>query len=140
MKVLDEKIIEACTTSLTMAIACNKVEMPFSSFKRRAQSLGVYIPNQGGKGTYRPLKSLQDVFDGKYGMKPSHLKYRLILEGYKKYECEDCGIGDEYNGKALVHELEHINGNNKDNRLENIKILCPNCHSQTPTFRGRKRI
>ena len=140
MKVSDEKIIEACKSSLSMALACSKVDMPFSSFKRRAQTLGVYIPNQGGKGMYKPLKTLQDVFDGKVHMKAAHLKFRLVQEGYKEYVCEECGVGDEYNNKPLVHELEHIDGNNKNNSLDNLKILCPNCHSQTPTFRGRKRI
>ena len=66
------------------------------------------------------------------------LKKRLYSEGYKEKKCEECGI-TEWNGKPLTFEMDHINGDNTDNRLENLKILCPNCHSQTPTFRNNKR-
>lgn len=64
------------------------------------------------------------------------LKKRLFKEGLKEYKCEKCGITN-WNGKEIVLELHHINGNHFDNRLENLQILCPNCHSQTPTHRGK---
>ena len=54
----------------------------------------------------------------------------------KRYECSQCGIS-EWNNKPLTLELEHKNGNNRDNRVENLCLICPNCHSQTDTFRGR---
>ena len=63
------------------------------------------------------------------------LRKRLLQE--RNNTCEECGVGNEYNGKPLSLELEHIDGNSKNNKIENLKILCPNCHSQTPTFRGR---
>ena len=66
-----------------------------------------------------------------------NIKNRLIAEGIKDAICESCGIGENWNGKDLVLELDHIDGNNTNNSLENLRILCPNCHSQTPTFRGR---
>ena len=53
-----------------------------------------------------------------------------------EYKCE-CGITDTWQGKKITLELDHINGINSDNRIENLRYLCPNCHSQTPTFRGR---
>lgn len=64
------------------------------------------------------------------------LKKRLINAGILKDECLDCGIGTEWNGKILSLQLDHINGINSDNRLENLRILCPNCHSQTDTYAG----
>lgn len=66
----------------------------------------------------------------------SSLKKRLLEEGLLKYECYECHIS-EWNGKPLSLQLDHINGNNSDNRLENLRFLCPNCHSQTETFSGR---
>ncbi len=63
------------------------------------------------------------------------LRKRLLYE--RNYTCEECGCGNTYNEKPLSLELEHVDGNSLNNRIENLKILCPNCHSQTPTFRGR---
>jgi len=62
-----------------------------------------------------------------------HLKRRLIAEGHKRLECEACGIS-EWRGQPLFMSLHHINGDGLDNRLENLAILCPNCHTQTPNF------
>ena len=77
------------------------------------------------------------VEDSKY-KNSNHLKKRLYKEGLKNEACEVCNIV-EWNGLPIKFELDHINGNNTDNRIENLKILCPNCHSQTPTFRNKKR-
>lgn len=68
-----------------------------------------------------------------------HLKERLIKEGLKEDKCEACGIGNEWNGYPLTLQLDHINGNHSDNRLENLRILCPNCHSQTSTWGMKSR-
>jgi DNA-binding transcriptional ArsR family regulator len=65
-----------------------------------------------------------------------NLKRRLIAAGLKVHECERCGIS-EWLGEQLALALHHINGNGRDNRLENLALLCPNCHSQTDNFAGR---
>ena len=67
------------------------------------------------------------------------LKKRLFKEGIKKYQCEKC-FNVEWNGQPIPLELEHCNGDNVDNRIENLKTLCPNCHAQTDHYRGRNKM
>lgn len=69
----------------------------------------------------------------------SSLKKRLIKKGLLKEECASCGIGPFWNEKHLVLQLDHKNGINDDNRIENLRLLCPNCHSQTDTYVGKDK-
>lgn len=62
----------------------------------------------------------------------------MINEGLKEDKCEICGQLPEWNGKPLVLQLDHINGDHYDNRIENLRIVCPNCHTQTDTFGTKK--
>lgn len=64
------------------------------------------------------------------------LRSLLLRENLIPYRCDACKI-DEWKGKSLILDLDHINGIRTDNRITNLRFLCPNCHSQTPTFRGR---
>lgn len=64
----------------------------------------------------------------------SNIKKRLYAAGLKKEICEECGQLPEWNGKKLTLQLDHVNGDHYDNRIENLRILCPNCHTQTRTF------
>ena len=66
------------------------------------------------------------------------LKKKLIKGGYLKEICSECGIGNIWNNKPITLHLDHINGDHSDNRLENLRIICPNCHSQTKTFGTRR--
>jgi transposase-like protein len=65
-----------------------------------------------------------------------HLKMRLLESGLKMHRCEVCGIA-AWQGKPLSMSLHHVNGDGNDNRLENLQLLCANCHSQTPNFGSR---
>jgi 5-methylcytosine-specific restriction endonuclease McrA len=65
-----------------------------------------------------------------------NIRRRLIAEGLKEARCEECGIS-EWRGEPLSLELHHRNGERHDNRLENLAILCPNCHSQSDTWGGK---
>ena len=67
----------------------------------------------------------------------TRLKERVLKANLLEYKCYNCGISNWQN-KHLVLQLDHINGNNRDNRIENLRLLCPNCHSQTETFCGKK--
>lgn len=64
----------------------------------------------------------------------SRLKKRIILE--KGYFCNICNIS-EWNNNSITLDLDHIDGDNKNNQIKNLRLLCPNCHSQTDTYKGR---
>ena len=66
------------------------------------------------------------------------LKDRLVANGVKEYKCEICGISEWQNKQISLH-LHHINGIHNDNRLENLQLLCPNCHSQTENYCDKNR-
>ena len=68
----------------------------------------------------------------------THLKTRLLAEGLKENRCERCAVSD-WLGEPLAIALHHANGDGLDNRIENLVMLCPNCHSQTDNFSGRGR-
>ena len=67
------------------------------------------------------------------------LKKRLIQEHKLEYKCAFCGNTGEWYGKKLSLQLDHINGVHNDHRLENLRFLCPNCHSTTETFAGKNK-
>lgn len=67
----------------------------------------------------------------------SVIKRRILSDNLIPYKCEICGNTGNYNGKPLTLQLDHINGVNNDNRLENLRWLCPNCHSQTETYANK---
>lgn len=68
----------------------------------------------------------------------SGLKRRLISEGLLEYRCSECGL-DSWRNQPLSLQLDHINGDHRDHRLSNLRLLCPNCHSQTDTYAGRSK-
>jgi 5-methylcytosine-specific restriction endonuclease McrA len=140
MKNNDDEIVEACKSSFSMAEAASKVGIHFNTFRRKAIKLGVYSPNQSGKGISKPNSTkipLQEILEGKHPYyQTNKLRKRLIKEGIKKEECEECHITD-WNNKRVAFELEHMDGDRTNHKLENLKILCPNCHSQTETYRGK---
>lgn len=144
--VTDQQIIEIVSTGDTMNTCAAKLGLRFSTFKRRAQFLGVYEPNPGRRGIKRDPKEFEKrkiptelVVSGEYkkDFVSSRLRKRLIEEGYKKNICEKCGI-TEWMGQKITLELHHIDGNRINNKLENLAILCPNCHSLTPNHSRQK--
>lgn len=66
------------------------------------------------------------------------IKTLLYKHNIKQYKCEACGVEDTYNNRPITLQLHHVDGDNTNNRIDNLQILCPNCHSQTQTFRAKK--
>ena len=85
--------------------------------------------------------SNEDIFKENSSYSKVHMKKRIIDECLIEYKCQECGLIDEWNGKKIILHLDHINGINDDNKLDNLRFLCPNCHSQTHTYcRGSKQL
>jgi DNA-binding CsgD family transcriptional regulator len=90
-----------------------------------------------GEVVPRPrFRPIDEVFAANTHRNRGGLKSRLLSQGLKENRCEQCGIA-EWQGRPLSVALHHVNGDRLDNRLENLELLCPNCHSQTENFGGR---
>jgi hypothetical protein len=80
----------------------------------------------------------EEVFTSGAKRNRFHLKARLLAAGWKEPRCEECGLA-EWRGRPLALELHHRNGDGRDNRVENLGLLCPNCHSQTDNWGGKAK-
>lgn len=95
--------------------------------------------NKGLKGLGKPIIPLERILVANSSYQSFKLKKRLFDVGLKPMYCEECSWAQKTADGYLPLELDHINGNRNDNRLNNLRVLCPNCHSLKPTHRGRNR-
>jgi len=86
----------------------------------------------------RNERTLEEVMTERSTYPTGRLRRRLLAAGVMTPRCSRCGI-DQWHGAPVSLELDHINGNHTDNRLENLRILCLNCHAQTETYGRRRR-
>ena len=92
------------------------------------------VKNTKNKGEYRPVADYKN--ENPAAIKGSIFLRKLIKEGYKEYRCEKCGI-TEWNGEEIKLQLHHLDGNHYNWDVDNLQVLCPNCHSQTDNFCGK---
>lgn len=95
--------------------------------------------NAGLRGIGKPIIPMEKLLVKNSHFQSFKLKNRLFAAELKQKKCEECGWNNTTTDGYLPLELDHINGNRHDNRLKNLRILCPNCHSLKPTHRGRNR-
>ncbi len=88
----------------------------------------------------KPVWSLKEILVSRSSFSTYQLKKRLFKAGLKQPKCEECGWARRSEDGRIPIEIDHINGDHSDNRLKNLRILCPNCHSLKPTHRGRNKI
>ena len=145
-RVSDQQIIEYASqansiTSLMNMIGLKPNGYAHNRFKQRCKKLGIIYKNgswcKGQKRQTKPVSSLLKMSDKNIS---SHkLKLKLIKEGIIENKCNECGI-ILWNDKPISLHLDHIDGNRKNNELSNLRLLCPNCHSQTETYARIKNI
>lgn len=143
-KFTKEQLVEAFDKAKTALGASRELGVNYKTYRRLAQLHGVFQSNQAGKGLPgkppRSSVSLDEILKGNHPIYNVYkLKWRLIRAGFKKAQCEECGWCGRAPTGHIPIELDHINGNRYDHRIENLRILCPNCHSMTSTYRSRRR-
>lgn len=143
-----EQIQEAVNNSLSMRqlLTILGIANKGGSYKIMYKRLAAYeidISHFTGqahnKGKKLPLKRpIEDYLSNSQPIESFRLKKRLIREGILLYKCSCCNL-TEWLGAPIPIELDHINGNSDDNSLENLRLLCPNCHALTETYRGKNK-
>jgi len=144
----DADFIEAWTTSGSIRQVLGKLGLieaggNYACAKKRADALGLTKEHMHGQSWNKgkkvgPKRPVEEYLSNQRPIQSYKLKNRLLAEGLKQHKCECCGIS-EWNGQPAPIELDHIDGNRYNNIIENLRILCPNCHAQTDTYRGKNK-
>lgn len=134
--------------SLCISHVLRKIGIPngqhnYDIIKRKFKEYNLdtsHFVGQKYSGKIANKKTLEYYFNYSERNLPTHrFKLRLIKEGIFEAKCNTCGL-KEWNGKPAPLELNHIDGDRKNNKLENFEILCPNCHAQTDTYCAKNRV
>jgi Zn finger protein HypA/HybF involved in hydrogenase expression len=147
INIKDKIIIETCNKSNSMSDAANELNVSIMWLKRNALRLDCWQPNKGGSNTIKFPNGRAnwnkfdlDKWDEGENIECSRPVIRRAIKKYNLLEpkCEKCNL-DTWMGQELLLELDHINGNANEHNKNNLRYLCPNCHSQTNTFRNKSR-
>lgn len=142
MRYSDEELIHAYNESNTLLEILQKFDLfpagvNYKKIKEEFVRLGLPISKFWNSPCKRtPPRKLEELFKKDIKITSHTFKQRLLKHGYFEHKCYKCNL-TKWNEKPIPIELEHINGDRLDNRLENLTILCPNCHAQTDTYRAK---
>lgn len=137
---LDE-IKDMIKNNVPLSEMCRKFKIKQETLQKHLKNLGIfYKGNQSLKGKTRKSQrvDINEYLTNKKRINASRLKFLLIREKMKEEKCEKCGR-TEWEGDKIPLELHHIDGNHFNNEIENLMILCPNCHMQIHGFSNVKK-
>lgn len=148
----DDEFRVAVAQSLSYAQVLQRLHLRaagsnYDTVKRKIAELHLDISHMTGQGwntgiRYTPLRTKRPLHEilveHSTFVNANHLRERLLEEGVKEYRCECCG-NNEWQGKPIPLELHHINAIRDDQRIENLQLLCPNCHALTENYRGKNK-
>lgn len=138
VKITDEDVKMAYNTYPTLHQAAAELKVTVVTLWRKAKKLGLRWQDKNGQASNPNKIPLSEILEGKHPYYQTlKLKKRLIKEGVKENKCEVCGILD-WNGKPLEMRLDHLDGNSHNHLLLNLRMICPNCDSQTDTYCGKR--
>ena len=131
----------AVHTSTSMAGVTRALDMAISganyiSLRRAIETAGL-VTDHWRQGVYQPPLDLTEVLVADSTRSLSSFRTRIFAGGLLPERCALCGLGPQWQDRPLTLQIDHINGDRYDHRLENLRTLCPNCHTQTPTFGGK---
>lgn len=140
----EEYFIEIIKNSINYVDVCKNLNLQTSMGNRQTIKKYIKIYNcdishfRNGISKPSNKKKLSDILvENSTYIHTSNLKDRLYKEGLKERKCELCGQTEEWNGKYMSLILDHINGVHDDNRIENLRIVCPNCNATLDTHGGK---
>lgn len=144
----EEELREAVKTSTSIRQVLEKLNIVpaggnYQTTNRRIEKLNIDTSHFMGQAWNKgleigPKRPIEEYLIENSVVQSFRLKNRLISEGLKEHKCECCGL-TEWLGEPIPLELDHVDGDHYNNTLENLKILCPNCHAKTPTYRGKNK-
>lgn len=134
-KLTKEQIQEAIANTSSMIAAARYLDVSRDRFKRYAKKYDLFVPNQPGKGTKKSRISNEELFSNRDCEVSSTVLIKRLKE-IREWKCEKCGLKTWFD-QPLSLEIHHIDGNRHNNCLDNLQILCPNCHSLTENWRSR---